>query len=108
MTLEEFGQVGPNDSPLVVPCKWKLYGHAADHYRDKYHKAAVFLTENAAIKVLRNLYRSHCRRTTEMRLFKVYNGDESDDEIVFAQNRREAGPENRPWQHLQWSHQDDG
>ncbi len=90
MTLEEFGCVGPNDWPLVVPSKWKLYGPAADHYRDKYHKAPVFRSENAAINVLKKLYRSHCRMNTAMRLFKVYNCDESDHEIVFARNRREA------------------
>ncbi len=57
MTLEEFGYVGPNDWPLVVACKWKIYGTAADHYRDKYQKAPVFRTANAATKMLRKLYR---------------------------------------------------
>ena len=57
MTLEEFGHVGPNDWPLVVACKWKLYGAAADCYRDKYQRAPVFLTANAATKMLKKLYR---------------------------------------------------
>ena len=57
MTLEAFGQVGPNDWPLVVACKWKIYGAAADCYRDKYGKAPVFLTANAATKMLKKLYR---------------------------------------------------
>jgi hypothetical protein len=39
MTLEAFGQVGPNDWPLVMACKWKLYGVAADYYRDKFRKS---------------------------------------------------------------------
>ena len=63
MTLEAFGHVGPNDWPLVVTCKWKLYGAAADHYRDKYHQAPVFRTANAANKMLKKLYRERtCRK----------------------------------------------
>ncbi len=57
MTLEAFGCVGPNDWPLVVSFKWKLYGEAADHFRDKFRKAPVFRTENAAMKILKKLYR---------------------------------------------------
>lgn len=57
MTLEAFGCVGPNDWPLAVPCKWKLYGAAADHYRDRFRKAPVFRTENAAMKMLKRLFR---------------------------------------------------
>ncbi len=57
MTLEAFGHVGPNDWPLVVSCKWKLYGVAADHFRDKYRRAPVFWTANAAMKMLKQLYR---------------------------------------------------
>ena len=59
MTLEEFGQVGPNDWPLVVACQWKLYGTAADCYRDKFSKAPVFRTANAATKMLKKLYRDY-------------------------------------------------
>lgn len=63
MTLEAFGCVGPNDWPLVVPCKWKLYGVAADQFRDKYHKAPVFRTQNAAMTMLKKLYRERsCRK----------------------------------------------
>ena len=63
MTLEAFGQVGPNDWPLVVPFKWKLYGVAADRFRDKYRKAPVFRTENAAMQMLKKLYRERtCRK----------------------------------------------
>ena len=57
MTLEAFGHVGANDWPLVVPCKWKLYGEAADRYRDKFRKAPVFRTANAAMTMLKKLYR---------------------------------------------------
>ena len=63
MTLEAFGQVGPNDWPLVVPAEWKLYGAAADCFRDKYHKAPVFRTANAAMKMLMKLDRERtCRK----------------------------------------------
>jgi len=63
MTLEAFGQVGPNDWPLVVPCKWKIYGEAADHFRDKFRKAPVFRTANAAMKMLKKLYRERTTMT---------------------------------------------
>jgi len=56
MTLEAFGQVGPNDWPLVVSCQWKLFGVAADHYRDRYGKAPVFRTATAATTMLKKLY----------------------------------------------------
>lgn len=63
MTIESYGQVGPNDWPLVVPCKWKLYGAAADDSRNKFRKAPVFRTANAAMKMLRKLYRERsCRK----------------------------------------------
>ena len=63
MTLEEFGRVGPNDWPLVVPCRWKIYGAAADHFRDAFSKAPVFRTANAAKKMILKLYREHeCRK----------------------------------------------
>lgn len=81
VTLDQFGRVIPNDWPLRVAAKFRLAGMAKElWYTDHMGHAPVFISEGAATKALRKLYRQFGHTVTAEQCEAVFTDQQTRSE----------------------------